>query len=75
MWVRSGAARRFLREMACHHDGFHDIHTAYDRRREVLVFHWTCERCGAKLKEAAREKYRPAFDPEGNRRFFAPSTS
>jgi hypothetical protein len=54
--------------MKCSHDGFHAIHTAYDQRRGVLVFHWTCERCGTRLKEAAREPYRPAFDPDGHRR-------
>jgi hypothetical protein len=55
--------------MACRHTGFHDICTAYDRRSGVLVFHWTCERCGARLTEARREQYRPAFDPSGNERF------
>jgi hypothetical protein len=52
--------------MACRHNGFHDIRTAYDRRSGVLVFHWTCERCGELLTEARREPYRPAFDPRGN---------
>jgi hypothetical protein len=52
--------------MACLHKGFHEIRTAYDRRRGVLVFHWTCERCGARLHEARRESYRPSFDPRGN---------
>jgi hypothetical protein len=55
--------------MTCSHDGFHSIRSAYDQRRGVLVFHWTCERCGAPLKEAGRETYRPAFDPDGHRRF------
>jgi len=57
--------------MACPHDGFHTIHTAYDRRREVLVYFWTCERCGERLDEARREAYRPAYDPHGNDRFRA----
>lgn len=55
--------------MACRHDGFHSIGTSYDQRRGVLVFHWTCERCGARLSEARRERYRPRFDPLGNQRF------
>jgi hypothetical protein len=61
--------------MKCSHDGFHAIGTAYDHGRELLVFHWTCERCGARLKEAARESYRPAFDPDGHRRFTAATAS
>jgi hypothetical protein len=60
--------------MACPHDGFHDIRTAYDRRRGLLVFHWTCERCGARLSEARREPYRPSFDPRGNERFLGAQT-
>ena len=53
----------------CAHDGFHSIGTSYDRRSGVLVFHWTCERCGARLSEARRERYRPSFDPRGNEPF------
>ena len=60
--------------MACRHDGFHDIGTEYDRTRELLVFHWTCELCGARLSEAWREPYRPSFDPRGNERFLSPRT-
>jgi hypothetical protein len=60
--------------MACSHDGFHAIRTAYDRRRELLVFHWTCERCGARLREARRERYRPSFDPRGNEPFVGAGT-
>jgi hypothetical protein len=55
--------------MRCRHDGFHEIHSAYDRQRAVMVFHWTCERCGARLEEVGREAYRPAYDPRGNERF------
>jgi hypothetical protein len=55
--------------MACAHDGYHGIRTAYDRRRGLLFFHWTCERCGARLSEARREQYRPSFDPRGNETF------
>jgi hypothetical protein len=55
--------------MACTHDGFHTIRTVYDRGHGVLVFHWTCERCGARLSEARRERYRPSFDPRGNEAF------
>jgi hypothetical protein len=57
--------------MACAHDGFHDIRTAYDRRRGVLVYFWTCERCGERLDEARREDYRPSYDPHGNDRSVA----
>jgi hypothetical protein len=56
-------------EVSCSHDGFHAIHSRYDRRDGVLVYYWTCERCGARLNEAARESYRPQFDPHGNDRF------
>jgi hypothetical protein len=52
--------------MTCSHDGFHGIGTTYDRRREVLVFFWTCDRCGERLREARRDEYRPSFVPHGN---------
>jgi hypothetical protein len=57
--------------MACHHQGFHEIRTVYDRSTGVLVYFWTCDRCGERLDEARRETYRPRFDPNGNRRFLA----
>jgi hypothetical protein len=60
--------------MKCRHNGFHDISTAYDRGSGVLVFHWTCALCGARLNEARREPYRPSFDPRGNDPFLAPQT-
>ncbi len=53
----------------CRHDGFHGIRTVYDRRREILVYFWVCEICGARLNEAKREQYRPAYDPQGADRF------
>jgi hypothetical protein len=53
----------------CPHDGFHGIRTAYDRKREVLVYFWICERCGARLEEATRAPYRPAYDPQGADRY------
>lgn len=55
--------------MACAHDGFHSIGTSYDRRRGVLVYFWTCERCGARLRDARRERYRPSYVPRGYERF------
>lgn len=59
-----------LYELVCSHDGFHAIRTEYDRDRGVLLYFWTCERCGTRLREARREQYRPFFDPHGNDRFF-----
>lgn len=53
------------------HDGFHAIRSAYDRRSGLLVYSWTCERCGALLNEARREPYRPRFNPHGNDRILA----
>jgi hypothetical protein len=41
----------------------------------VLIYFWTCERCGARLNEAARESYRPQFDPHGNDRFLPAAAS
>jgi hypothetical protein len=58
--------------MACAHDGFHGIRSTYDHVRGVLVFFWSCERCGARLRELHREAYRPRFDPRGNDRLGAP---
>jgi hypothetical protein len=57
--------------MPCSHDGFHAIHSRYDRQDGLLVYYWTCERCGTRLKEARREPYRPQFDPHGNDPFLA----
>ena len=54
--------------MECQHDGYHAIGTSYDRRRGVLIFVWTCEQCGGRLGEAGRQRYRPAFNPDGNQR-------
>lgn len=61
--------------MPCPHNGFHSIRTTYDQRRGLLLFHWTCERCGARLSEARRESYRPRFDPLGNQRFISAAGS
>ena len=55
--------------IACAHNGFHAIGTKYDRRNGVLVYFWACERCGARLGDARRERYRPSYDPYGNERF------
>lgn len=52
--------------MECTHDQFHTVRSAYDQDEGVLVFFWTCESCGERLDEAAREAYRPQFDPHGN---------
>jgi hypothetical protein len=60
--------------MDCNHDGFHGIHSAYDHASGVLVYFWTCERCGARLREARREEYRPTFDPRGNQPFLVAGT-
>lgn len=58
-------------DMSCAHDGYHAIRTAYDRQSGVLLYFWTCERCGARLNEARRDQYRPSFDPHGHKRFLA----
>jgi hypothetical protein len=42
--------------------------SSYDRERGLLVYFWTCERCGTRLHEAGRAEYRPSFDPRGNER-------
>ena len=57
--------------VSCSHEGFHAIRSWYDRRGGVMVYYWMCERCGASLREAGREPYRPHFDPHGNKRFMA----
>jgi hypothetical protein len=59
--------------MKCSHDGFHGIGTTYDRSRGVLVYFWTCDRCGERLREARRDEYRPSFIPHGNALAPAPS--
>jgi hypothetical protein len=64
--------RLVMATSACAHDGFHAIGTEYDRRRGMLVYLWSCERCGARLGEARRERYRPSYDPHGNERFVTP---
>ena len=67
--VAPGWHRVAMALIACAHDGFHAIGTKYDRRNGVLVYFWACERCGARLGEARRERYRPSYDPYGNERF------
>ena len=57
--------------MSCSHDAFHSIGSRYDRTAGVLVYYWSCERCGARLNEARREPYKPAFDPHGNDRYLS----
>jgi hypothetical protein len=57
--------------MACRHEGFHEIRSSYDRQAAVLVYFWTCERCGERLGEARRDAYRPRFDRDGNVPFLA----
>ena len=49
--------------MRCRHEGFHEAQAKYDRDRGVLIFFWTCERCGTRLSEFRLEAYRPQFDP------------
>jgi hypothetical protein len=53
----------------CRHDGYHDIHTVYDRDTGLLVYFWTCDECGERLGQVRREDYRPRFDPQGNEPF------
>jgi hypothetical protein len=57
--------------VSCSHEGFHAIRSWYDRQGGVIVYYWTCEHCGALLREARREPYRPHFDPQGWERFMA----
>jgi hypothetical protein len=63
--------RSLYMQETCLHDGFHDIHSAYDRQRRLLSFVLTCERCGAELGELRRQLYSPQFDPNGWDRFLA----
>jgi hypothetical protein len=58
----------------CKHRGLRDIRTTYDHPQAVLVYFWTCERCGERLGEARREDYQPRFDPNGNVPFLAVET-
>jgi hypothetical protein len=57
--------------MKCSHEGFHSVRSQYNRRSGVLVYLWTCDSCGARLKEAQRMSYRPSFDPHGNEKHAA----
>jgi hypothetical protein len=72
-WHRLGMAlsrqSRVPSAVACAHDEFHAIRTTYDRRSGVLVYFWACERCGERLGDARRERYRPSYDPHGHERF------
>ena len=52
--------------MACSHDAYRSISTSYDRARGLLVYFWTCDRCGAYLKELRRRDYEPRFERHGN---------
>ncbi len=55
--------------MTCQHEGYRTISSSFDRERGLLVYLWSCERCGARLDEASRHSYRPNFDPLGNKPF------
>jgi hypothetical protein len=57
--------------MTCEHQGFRAVSSSYDRDRGLLVFFWTCERCGTRLHEAGRAEYTPRFDPRGNDPFLS----
>lgn len=57
--------------MDCSHDGYREIRSRYDSESGVLLYFWTCESCATRLGEAAREDYRPSYDPSGNDRFLA----
>jgi hypothetical protein len=57
------AAGRSFHAVQCAHDGYRGISTTYDRHAGVLVFHWACDQCGARLDEVSREPYRPRFLP------------
>jgi len=59
----------------CAHDGYYDIHTSYDRERQVLIFLLTCECCGATVREVRRESYHPVFDRHGHERYAGYSTA
>jgi hypothetical protein len=41
--------------------------SSYDRSRGLLIFFWTCEQCGTRLGEIGRLRYRPSFNPDGQR--------
>jgi hypothetical protein len=52
--------------MRCRHQGYHAVRSSYDRGQGVLIFFWTCEQCGTRLREVRRETYRPHFDPRAS---------
>jgi hypothetical protein len=56
----------YLDAMSCSHQGFRSVDSSYDRRSGMLVFYWTCDRCGSRLNELTRQRYRPTFDPRGS---------
>ena len=47
--------------IACFHDTYRSITTSYDVVQRVLVYYWTCERCGAHLSELRRRSYEPRY--------------
>jgi hypothetical protein len=47
----------------CHHDGYREIVTRYDRAAGLLTYYWRCESCGVLLQKADRRRYRPRFTP------------
>jgi hypothetical protein len=49
--------------VACTHDTYRSISTSYDRERRMLVYFWTCDQCGAYLKELRRREYEPRYEP------------
>jgi hypothetical protein len=57
--------------MECRHNGFRSVSSSYSGHAGLLVYYWVCDRCGARLDEIQRERYRPAYDPHGNDPFLA----
>jgi hypothetical protein len=53
--------------VACSHDTYRSITTSYDRERRLLVYFWTCDKCGAYLQELRRRKYEPRYEPRYGR--------
>lgn len=61
--------------MACDHHGYHTVRSEYHPGPELLIYLWICERCGARLGEARRMRYRPRFNPRGNDGYLTASRS
>lgn len=54
--------------MNCVHQELRTVSSRYDRERGLLIYFWVCDRCGRRLHEVGRLRYRPDYATFGSAR-------